>query len=305
MTKIFNLRGFSPKGFSPKGFSLIELSIVILIIGILVAGVTQSSRLISQMRLVSTRSITQGSSIPSIQGLVAWWECCDEKTFLENEANNNSLISTWNDLNPTSTSKSNLVQSNTLSQPTYISSSINNLPSLRFDGSDRFTTNNFFSETFSVFVVLRTSIAGNGNSSSQAYLGSAIIGADTPGTANDIIPLAIGGGFIKIFTGNSETTLTSPITVNDNKPYLIFSSRNIANGNRTLMINNSNLVSDNLGGTTPLNSNPQVGIGADSNLGATPFSGDISEVIVFNRILSTEERTSISQYLAKKYAIKL
>ena len=202
MIKIFNLRGFS----------LIELSIVILIIGILVAGVTQSSRLINQMRLVSTRSITQGSGITSIQGLVAWWDCCDEKTFLENEASNNSLISTWNDLNPTSTSKINLNQNIATSQPTYISSSINNLPSLRFDGSDRFITNNFFSETFSLFIVLRTSLAGNGNSSSQAYTGSVIIGADTPGSTNDIIPLAIGGGFIKIFTGK----LRNNFNINNN-----------------------------------------------------------------------------------------
>ncbi len=36
-------------------FSLIELSVVILIIGILVAGVTQSSRLIIQMRLATAR----------------------------------------------------------------------------------------------------------------------------------------------------------------------------------------------------------------------------------------------------------
>ncbi|MFM7621329.1 MAG: prepilin-type N-terminal cleavage/methylation domain-containing protein [Alphaproteobacteria bacterium] len=41
-----------------KAFSLIELSIVILIIGILVAGVTQSSRLIRQMKLLSAQSIT-------------------------------------------------------------------------------------------------------------------------------------------------------------------------------------------------------------------------------------------------------
>lgn len=36
-----------------KAFSLIELSIVILIIGILVTGVTQSSRLVRQMKIAS------------------------------------------------------------------------------------------------------------------------------------------------------------------------------------------------------------------------------------------------------------
>ena len=41
-----------------KAFSLIELSIVILIIRILVAGVTQSSRLVTQFRLLSARNMT-------------------------------------------------------------------------------------------------------------------------------------------------------------------------------------------------------------------------------------------------------
>jgi len=45
------------------GFSLIELSIVILIIGILVSGVTQSSRLIRQIRIQSARNLTVNSPI--------------------------------------------------------------------------------------------------------------------------------------------------------------------------------------------------------------------------------------------------
>ncbi len=288
-----------------KAFSLIELSIVILIIGILVAGVTQSSRLINQMRLITARSITQGSPIPSIQGLLAWWEMCDEKSILESEAVNNGLISTLNDLNPTSTSKINLNQTNTALQPTYLSSSINNLPGLKFNSDDRFITNNFFAETFSLFVVMRTTNGGAGNATSQAYTGSIIIGADTSGSSNDIIPLALGGGYAKFFTGNSETTLTSTITVNDNKSYILFCSRNMLNGARNLMINNANGVSDNLGGTVLLNTNPQVAFGGDSNPVATMYNGEISEVVVYNRILSSEERTAIAQYLAKKYAIKL
>jgi prepilin-type N-terminal cleavage/methylation domain-containing protein len=288
-----------------KAFSLIELSIVILIIGILVAGVTQSSRLINQMRLLSARSANQGSPIPTILGLVAWWETCDDKSILESEAVNNGLISTLNDLNPTSTSKINLNQTNTALQPTYLSSSINNLPGLKFNGDDRFVTNNLFSETFSLFVVMRTANGGAGNATTQAYTGSAIIGADLSGSANDIIPLALGGGYVKIFTGNTETTLSSTITVSDNKSYILFSSRNMLNGVRTLMINNSNSVTDSLGGTTILNANNQVGIGGDSNVAATPFNGEISEVVVYNRILSSEERTATAQYLSKKYAIKL
>lgn len=57
-----------------NAFSLIELSIVILIIGILVAGVTQSSRLIRQMKISSARSITNSSPVSSISNLAGWWE---------------------------------------------------------------------------------------------------------------------------------------------------------------------------------------------------------------------------------------
>ncbi|MFM7682251.1 MAG: prepilin-type N-terminal cleavage/methylation domain-containing protein, partial [Bacteroidota bacterium] len=55
-------------------FSLIELSIVILIIGILVAGVTQSSRLVAQMRLASAQSVTRSADISSIRDMVFWAE---------------------------------------------------------------------------------------------------------------------------------------------------------------------------------------------------------------------------------------
>jgi len=53
-----------------QAFSLIELSIVILIIGILVAGVTQSSRLVTQFRLLSARNMTQSSPVPTIKDLL-------------------------------------------------------------------------------------------------------------------------------------------------------------------------------------------------------------------------------------------
>lgn len=52
--------------FNKAAFSLIELSIIILIIGILVAGVTQSSRLVNEMRLATVRNINQNSPIHNI-----------------------------------------------------------------------------------------------------------------------------------------------------------------------------------------------------------------------------------------------
>ncbi|MFM2200772.1 MAG: hypothetical protein RL769_827, partial [Pseudomonadota bacterium] len=66
---------------SPKAFSLIELSIVILIIGILVAGVTQSSRLVKRIRLLTAQNITNSSPVPTIKDLALWYESTLERSF--------------------------------------------------------------------------------------------------------------------------------------------------------------------------------------------------------------------------------
>ena len=85
-----------------KAFSLIELSIVILIIGILVAGVTQSSRLIKQMRLQVARNITTSSPVTSIKDLKIWLETSQEGSLISStnglNPDNNDKISSWNDI---------------------------------------------------------------------------------------------------------------------------------------------------------------------------------------------------------------
>ena len=128
-----------------SAFSLIELSIVILIIGILVAGVTQSSRLVAQMKLASAQSITRSADISSIRDLVFWAE-----TSLENSITNSAgslqiedgnSISSWNDINPQISAKINVTQATTANQPTYKALGINGLPSLSFNGSSQILLN--------------------------------------------------------------------------------------------------------------------------------------------------------------------
>ena len=68
-----------------KAFSLIELSIVILIIGIILAAVTQSSRLISKMKLATAKSLTQSSAVASINNLVLWLEPTMDTSFIDAE----------------------------------------------------------------------------------------------------------------------------------------------------------------------------------------------------------------------------
>jgi len=118
-----------------KAFSLIELSIVILIIGILVAGITQSSRLIRQMRLSSARSITQSSPVSTIKDLIVWLESTSEKSFDDAEEENGLTVTNWYDLNPQGSFKYNAKANNVADKPTFIENGINGLPVLSATGS--------------------------------------------------------------------------------------------------------------------------------------------------------------------------
>lgn len=127
-----------------KAFSLIELSIVILIIGILVAGVTQSSRLISRMRISSAIQFTKSSPVSSIKDLALWLEPISQNAFATGSAGNyvtieepedNTQIARWNDSNPQSTYKNDAIQSTLANQPRYRTNAINNLPALLFTNS--------------------------------------------------------------------------------------------------------------------------------------------------------------------------
>ncbi len=128
-----------------KAFSLIELSIVFLIIGILVAGVTQSSRLIKQMRLQVAQNITYSSPINSIKDLKIWLETSQARSInsATNGLNpdNNDKISSWNDISPQLITKINPSQTNDSLRPIYVETSpINNLPALKFNSNEYLET---------------------------------------------------------------------------------------------------------------------------------------------------------------------
>ncbi len=121
---------------SKLGFSLIELSIVILVIGILTVGITKGSRIISAARLTSAQNLTTKSPVNSLfNELVFWLDTTSEKSFNQNEAEDQGIITSWYDINPINT---NLINFSAFGEPTYIKSGANGLPVLRFDGVNDF-----------------------------------------------------------------------------------------------------------------------------------------------------------------------
>lgn len=292
-----------------SAFSLIELSIVILIIGILVAGVTQSSRLVAEMRLVTAQQLTQSSPVTSINNLALWLEATSDNSFATGTAgtytnvpkpDNNDAIGRWNDGNPKVITKINALQATGANQPNYITNSINGLPALRFTNaastnlSAALDINYTVNPNMTFFIVFKRigsaadqCIIGHDNGSWDRFIcakHSAIAGSG--GVSN-------GAAFSTVANINSANiTLISLILQNS----VSSGSNAYLNGGTATSFTESH---GNSGYTS-------LGIGsiAAAAVGAS-FDGDIGEIIIFDRALKTEERQSIEKYLGQKWGIKI
>ena len=303
-----------------KAFSLIELSIVILIIGILVAGVTQSSRLVSRMRILSARSITQSAPVSSIKDLYSWHETVLESSFDEAEASDGTRITNWYDFNPqTSTDKILINQTDVNLKPLYSSGKINGLPAVYFDGSDRMSSMVMVPAitqggSATVFTVFNSQEVSN-----QRYLvyqmhsncANSIEIGETAGAFN------AGNYGIHSGCGYATATTSSVLNINQNNIMsLVMSPTPLSNGSASNIKVYKNGISfqtyvngggynTGLGGSYAKN-NTYLNIGGRFYSGVVDdcrFIGNIGEIIIFSRALNDEERSAVEKYLGKKWGI--
>jgi prepilin-type N-terminal cleavage/methylation domain-containing protein len=291
-----------PKKSSTKphlAFSLIELSVVILVIGILVIGITKGNRIITQAKLKSAQSLTTSSPVVSTSGLVLWLESVDENNFLAAQTSDGANLTQWKDRNPQMTTKNNTSRGTSDSNITYKAKGINGLPSIYFNGTSGassflsgsaiITPNNhvtFFIVSKSddnIAAVWRSAFQnGTQGSNGFSYQKNSAVGA-----------------------GKRSFTLS---TVIDNLGSIISVIPEVAsatyNGtNATLFINGTQ---DTLTPGTGTMKAPTGGLSIGNiSTGTTAWSGLISELIVFNRVLTTTERRAIEQYLGTKWGVRV
>jgi prepilin-type N-terminal cleavage/methylation domain-containing protein len=288
-----------------NAFSLVELSIVILIIGILISGTILGLDLFNQYKLVVARNLTSSSIVSRIPGLQLWLETTNEKSFSPT-VKNNSTISLWNDLNPTTSKKINPYQNTPSLMPKYIESSpIAGLPSIRFDGGQylEFIPNSPAStplaegdDTFTFFAVFTS------GSTNQVIFEQNNNGALTQGkracmlTSNDRMG----------FNGESND-FHNAVSFTRNKIFIL-SIR--ANNGAIDVFSNSLANSPSASGTIDANiANVSDGgffIGVKGITSRVEkYNGYISEIIVYDEALTNPQIANISLYLSKKYNIKL
>jgi prepilin-type N-terminal cleavage/methylation domain-containing protein len=311
-----------------KAFSMIELSIVVLIIGILVAGVTQSSRLVKQIKIATARSITKSSPVSGIKDLALWLEPTMDESFIEIQADDDYKVTQWNDVNPQNTIKYYAIKAGS-PDVTFTSNGINNIPSLKFLGNPG--TGGYFVLSTSNTISQASKLKNFGN----RFTFFTVAKAD-----NEVV-----GKFRATFYNSSDTSSDGwgNIKTADNKRGILFNdnmlcSTNTSNstgaaeittavyegvvtGNMTMYVNGNaetTSVATQSGGDSgfvsgtstdasysPLTANPALYVGSIGGPGNETWKGLIAEIIIFDRVLRNEERRSVEKYLSKKYGIKI
>lgn len=293
-----------------SAFSLIELSIVILIIGILIAGMTQGSGLYAKFKLQSARQLTQSSPVNGIKDIALWLETSMPTSFKDSETVSGGNISAWYNNSSQVSSKIGASlndpytsSNNCASGPTYLESGINGLPSIRFNptgGSSSRCMNIdgriFVNTNFTVFIVsaqIRTNVSFNFVISGTTY------------DSNDNVAIGWRNG-TSVYFWNYQGLEPNGAIISPNRNFgttpLIISSWFSSSAGKKLWIN---------GGVNPVASDStQTKIfytypGASMGRFLSFFSSfDVSELIVFQRSLTDEERISVEKYLGQKYGIK-
>ncbi len=284
------------KNKSINAFSLIELSVVILIIGILIAGVTQSSRLVSSMKLQTARNLTQSSPVNSIKNLTMWYETTLENSIDESERQNGTGVSRWYDITLTSTTKNDATQATLANRPKYTDNMINGLPALKFDGSLSYFDYNgslLVGTEYTIFIVeqRRTNadtwmIGGSSLGLDMClhigyYSGINLRHAQFGDTPNDCLSC------VSSYSAPTPRLHIIRLSSVDGRRYYLNSStptvQNVALKNFLVSYNNAYI----------------------GRFGSGYYNGDIGEIIIFSSALKTEELLSIKDYLAKKWAIKI
>jgi hypothetical protein len=287
-----------------RAFSLIEISIVVLIIGILVAGVTQSTRLLSQAKISSAKTLTQSSPVSSVKNLALWIESTSDASFDPSETDDVTSITNWYDLNPQSSLKNSF--NATSNKPLYSLNIINGLPAIKFSGSNSVMNSANFSNiatgSITVFAVVKLpatvaaekiiSKSDGTNTNFQFGTGTASTGwqfCDNGTCANATQynggnSVSANGTYVAsvVYTGTSAASTTSASA-----------------GGITFFQNGANQNSP----ATTANS-PSTTAQGTLALGGG-FNGFIGELIVFDRALKKEERHSIEAYLGKKWGVNI
>jgi len=290
-----------------------EISVVILMIGLLIAGISKGTDMIGDFRIQTARNLTTNAPMLRMSGLTVWLDTVSKESFdieVDVKDSTKNKVSEWNDLNPLSNNKFDMIQPTASLQPTLINDpKMNNLPVFLFDGVD----DNFY----------RLNVLGSDFAQTD-QITMFFVQNFSPLQTSNLFTWLPGGLEVQIIryhsqwtdgntyfdfphgtsTGRIYTTLDNKYTNVGNITTLIHKSSGVGN----IRTNGHKLFSTDTAQTAVIDTSSSATfyIGAQIVANATnPFKGNLGEVIIFNRALKEGEINSVEQYLSQKWGIKL
>ena len=291
------------KQSAQTAFTLLELSLVVLFVGILLVGVLQGSKLVSIIRVNSAQSLTQSSPVGTIKDLVLWLEPTTSGSFAKEYPSDGEQLAQWNNRAANVNTKYYAVTTASPAITYKEKGPIYNLPSVYFSGANSgyftISTTNSLSgispivsqnnNAFTFFAVVKSDAVGangsalfsNGDVSGYSYI------------------LSNSGERKLVFTGSTISTVATATK----NPEII--SVTYVGGNDGEVKLYTNGVAETLDVNTATATTPLIGLYIGGNSSNMPWTGYISEVILFNRILNHVDRSLVEKYLGQKYNINV
>ena len=299
---------------SQSAFSLIEVAIVLVVISILIIGSIKGSELIQKSKISKAQSLTKNSPIKDLTNLTLWLESSSTLSFIKAEAEDydeltieeqnygKGSISKWYDRNPNPVTRNNATNTNLSSKPKFDTNCINQVPCLRFSGSEYLEISNLINHSFddySIFIIER-------RLSNSAM---PIIGSDSNSSTNQSIEIGyLNSNTIYWSQGNSsfqKEFSTNLLSLDSDNLHLFINGSNKSNISDLKYYLNGQIINSTNQGTSVdfSNTRPNTSIKI-GNSGSTYFNGYIGEVIIIPYAISRNERVAITSYLKKKWGIK-
>ena len=242
------------------------------------------------------------SNLPSgVSGLQLWLDA--NESYVTKDGSNN--VSSWTDRSGNSR---NATQSTTSSKPIWREEGLNGFPSIDFDGSNDKLTVGGSNLAFSNITIF--AVASNDDSMGN----QSIIGRAGNYSNNKDFLIFLSSGEIKpvYFSGNSGYLHTSSLGTLSTTPKVIMSSWDQSTQESSFSLNGINSFTgpiywsgEGSKGTLVTKSTPD---SPAAEIGNRPqnsmyYNGDMSEILIYNKILSTSERENVENYLKNKWCI--
>jgi len=282
-----------------KAFSLVELSVVMIIIGLLIASVTAGGSLVKNSRVSSARSITLSSQIITIPGMVLWVENSAKDSFSASQIKTGAQITTWYNREPSNYLVKNNLTTTASNNVLYEDTSTNNIPAVNIKSGGKIALANFAGSTLTTSTVVIVFKPTTATSS------TAMVIADSGASGNVTCSIGIKNNAISLNAGtiaNSSTT-TNPASFTMGNSYILMVYFNGANSK---VFSNNITEVGGAGAFLGAGTNALDGLTVGTNKsGINGIATEISEVIVYNRVLKDTEKNDVMGYLSKKYKISV